>query len=211
MKISVSYLKSPYNKEETIKMIENTSADYLHVDLKDGLFVDENNFTWEEMWPLLNKVKKPLDIHLMTLDVEHHIKNARVLNPEYITFQFEAAKYVKDCIDLVKSSGIKCGIAISPETLVEEIEPYLKKIDLVLVLGVHPGKGGQKFIKETVEKLIELKSLKKDYNFSIEVDGGINEKTVSLVSDTADIIVSGSYICESENFEKSIQILKSKA
>ena len=146
MKISVSYLKTPYTNEETIQMIDKTSADFLHVDLKDGLFVDENNFTWEEVWPLLNKVKKPLDIHLMTLDVEHHIKNARVLNPQYITFQFEAAKYVKDCIDLVKSSGIKCGIAMSPETEVEEIEPYLKKIDLVLVLSVYPGRGGQKFI-----------------------------------------------------------------
>ena len=98
MNISVSYLKTPYSKEETIQKIEKTTADYLHVDLTDGLFVDDNNFTWEETWPLLNKVTKPLDIHLMTLDVEHHIKNARVLNPEFITFQFEADKYNKDCI-----------------------------------------------------------------------------------------------------------------
>ena len=192
MNISVSYLKTPYSKEETIQKIEKTTADYLHVDLTDGLFVDDNNFTWEETWPLLDKVTKPLDIHLMTLDVEHHIKNARVLNPEFITFQLEAAKYIKDCIELVKSSGIKCGIAISPETLVEEIEPYLKKIDLVLVLSVHPGQGGQKFIPETIEKLARLKELKKDYNFMIEVDGGMNEKTIDLVREYADIVVSGS-------------------
>lgn len=208
MNISVSYLKTPYSKEETIQKIEKTTADYLHVDLMDGLFVDDNNFTWEETWPLLNKVTKPLDIHLMTLDVEHHIKNARVLNPEFITFQLEAAKYIKDCIELVKSSGIKCGIAISPETLVEEIEPYLKKIDLVLVLSVHPGQGGQKFIPETIEKLARLKELKKDYNFLIEVDGGMNEKTIDLVREYADIVVSGSYICEADDMEKAIKKLK---
>ena len=90
MKVAVSYLKTPYSKEETIQQIEDTSADFLHVDLTDGLFVDDCNFCWEETWPLLENRKKPLDIHLMTLDVEHHIKNAKSLKPECITFQFEA-------------------------------------------------------------------------------------------------------------------------
>ena len=97
---------------------------------------------------------------------------------------------------------------ISPETLVEEIEPYLKKIDLVLVLSVHPGQGGQKFIPETIEKLARLKELKKDYNFMIEVDGGMNEKTIDLVREYADIVVSGSYICEADDMEKAIKKLK---
>lgn len=208
MKISVSYLKTPLTKEETIKKIEETSADLLHVDLMDGLFVDECNFAWEEIWELLKNRKKPLDIHLMTLDVEHHIKNARSLNPDYITFQLEATRDPKECIELIKKSGIKCGIAIKPETEIEELVPFLNKLDLILILGVEPGRGGQKFIPKTIDKIKQLKEYQENYPFQIEVDGGINDKTIQIVQDYVDIVVSGSFICESDNMEESIKKLK---
>lgn len=211
MKVSVSYLKTPYTVEETIAKIEETSADLIHVDLKDGLFVDECNFAWEEIWPLLKNRTKPLDIHLMTVDVEHHIKNAKCFKPRYITFHLEASKYVRDCIALIKNMGSKCGIAISPETPIEELEPYIGKIDVVLVLSVTPGYGGQKFIPETIEKLKKLKEWQKENKFLIEVDGGINAKTISLVKEYADIVVSGSYTCESKDFETSILNLKNNS
>lgn len=208
MKLAVSFLKTPYTKEETIAKIEQTSADFIHVDLTDGLFVEDNNFSWEEMWILLKNRKKPLDIHLMTLDVEHHIKNARSLKPESISFQWEATKDIKECIELIKEHGIKCGIAMSPSTAVEEFIPYLEKIDYILVLSVEPGRGGQKFIPETIDKLKELKKYQDQHQFLIEVDGGINAKTIELVKDYADILVSGSYICESNDFEERVQFLK---
>lgn len=208
MKVAVSYLKSSYGKEETIKKINETSADLIHVDLMDGKFVEANNMNLEETVNLLKNATKPLDIHLMSEEVEIYLSELSKLHPEFITFHLEASCDTTASIQKIKEKGIKVGLAIKPETSVSSLTPYLKDIDLVLVMSVEPGRGGQKFLPITIEKLNELKKYQKDYAFQINVDGGINMETISFVKEKTDIVVSGSYVCESKNFDKQIQTLK---
>lgn len=210
MKVSVSYLKSPYSKEKTINLIENTSADYLHVDLMDGKFVERKNFEVNEIKELLKNVKKPLDIHFMTEDVENYIKEFSDLKASFMTFQIEANTNISNTINLIKSYGIKVGLAIKPDTPLESLTPFLKDIDLVLIMSVEPGMGGQPFLKETINRLRKIKEIQHDYSFLISVDGGINENTIKDVKDYIDIAVSGSFICESNDYEEQIVKLKNE-
>ncbi len=208
MLVSVSFLKSMKSKEDTIKEIEASSADYIHVDIMDGWFAGELNYTWEEMQALLENHQKPLDIHLMTIDLERQIKEAMKLNPEFITFHYEACEHPEKIIEEIKKSGIKVGMSINPETPVKVLTPFLEQLDLVLMMGVNPGYGGQEFILNVTLKLQELKKLQKGKKFLISVDGGIDNTIKKLVAPYTDIIVSGSYICMNENYEKNIQKLK---
>lgn len=209
MLLSVSYLSSYYSKDKTISMIEETSADYIHVDLMDGGFVPTKNFTIEETLKLLKKHQKALDIHLMTFDPIIYIDDLSTLKPVYITFQLESTKDIVKTIEVIKRNNIKAGIAIKPGTDLLELMPYLPLIDQVLLMSVEPGMGGQSFIYQTVDKLKELKKIREEnnLNFKISMDGGINEDTIKLVPDL-DIVVSGSFICKSNNYEASITKLR---
>ncbi len=205
MKIAVSFLKSVLSKEETIKKIEQTSADFIHVDLSDGLFVKDNNF---EVIKLLKNHKKPLDIHLMTNEVEPYLKDLIPLKPTCISFHLEAPCDIKKTIETIKKENIKVGLAINPETKIETLKDYLNEIDQVIIMSVTPGLGGQPFIENTIPKLKELNELKKNHHFNIMVDGGINDQTIHKVKDYVDIIVSGYFICKEENYEEQINKLK---
>lgn len=209
MKISVSYLSSFYSKEKTIELIEETSADYIHVDLMDGGFVPHKNFTIKEVLKLLKKHELPLDIHLMVFDPEIYIEDLKKLEPEYITFHIEATKEVVKTIELIKKNNIKVGLSIKPNTNLLELMPYLPMIDLVLIMSVEPGMGGQEFIPSSKERLKELLKIREENNlgFKIEMDGGINSDTVKLVPNL-DIAVAGSFICKSKSFESQIELLK---
>lgn len=209
MKISVSYLSSYYSKEKTIELIEESSADYIHVDLMDGGFVPRKNFTTNEVLKLLKNHNLPLDIHLMVFDPEVYINDLKTLNPEYITFHLEATKNVIKTIELIKSNNIKVGLAIKPNTDILELMPYLSIIDLVLIMSVEPGSGGQQFIPESIKKLETLLSFRayNNYNFKIAMDGGINNETIHQVKDL-DIAVSGSYVCKSKDFNAQINSLR---
>lgn len=209
MQISVSYLSSFYSKEKTIMMLENTSADFIHVDLMDGGFVPTKNFTIAETLKLLKNHEKPLDIHLMTFDPLIYIQDLAKLNPEYITFHLEATKDIVKTIELIKRNNIKVGLSIKPATNILELMPYLTLVDLVLLMSVEPGAGGQSFIYHTADKLQDLIKVRKDnnLNFKIAMDGGLNEDTIKLVKDL-DIAVVGSYICKSNNYEEKISIIK---
>lgn len=145
MQISVSYLSSLYDKEKTIELINKTDAQYIHVDLMDGGFVSHKNFTINEVLDNLKDNKKPIDIHLMVFDPIIYIEKLATLKPEYITFHLEATKDIIKTIELIKNLGIKAGIALNPETNIMELMPYISFIDLVLVMSVAPGEGGQKF------------------------------------------------------------------
>lgn len=204
MKIAVSFIKSKYDDITTIQKIDETSADYLHVDIMDGKFAGQKNYSVEDIINLAKHTSKLLDIHLMVLNPESYIEGLAQLNVKCITFHVEATDKVNEIIDLIHSYGIKAGISLNPETSVEKIKPYLDRIDEVLIMTVHPGKGGQTFIEEMTKKIDKLNNLG---DYILAVDGGINAETIKLVK-KADMAISGSFICESNDYEKSIEILR---
>lgn len=209
MKVSVSYLKSKYSKEQTIKLIEHTSADYIHVDLMDGGFVPTRNFELQETLTLLQNHTKPLDIHLMVFDPIIYISELAKLKPEYLTFHIEATKDIVKTIELIKRNNIKVGLSLKPSTNILELMPYLCLIDLVLIMSVEPGTGGQSFLPSSISRLQELLKIREsnNLNFQISMDGGINAETIKLVP-KLDIAISGSYVCLSDNYEAQINNLK---
>ena len=208
MKVSVSFLKTNDNLTQTIKKIEQTDCDYIHVDVEDGIFVP--NKTGVIQSNLHNSLKK-LDVHLMCAHPSNFIEIYKDLNTEYITIQAEIKEDLNLLINKIKSYNIKVGIALNPETDIKEIEPYLNLIDQVLVLSVHPGKGGQEFIKDVIPKIEELIKLrnKNNYHYIINVDGGINDKTINYLKDKqVDMVVSGSFVCLVPDYQSQINKLR---
>ncbi len=204
MKVAVSFIKSLYDEKKTIKLIDMTSADYIHVDIMDGEFVSTKNYDFDDIKLMMDGVSKLLDIHLMVKHPLNYIKGYASLNTKQITFHAEAVDDIYETINEIHSYGIKAGLAINPDTPVERIEKYLDLVDTVLVMSVYPGKGGQQFIVDTSKKIDELNHYS---DFIIEVDGGINKNTINLVNG-ADMVVSGSYVCESTDYEKAIESLR---
>lgn len=206
MLISVSFLKNKDGNYETINKLNNTSCDYIHIDIMDGKFTKNKNFEYKEIEELFKDNKKRLDVHLMVEDAYSYIEDYIKLKPDFITFHIESKSDINKCIKLVKDNNIKVGLAINPDTRIYTILPYINDIDLVLVMSVVPGEGGQAFIKDVVKKINELKALQRKYKYVINVDGGINNETIKLVN--SDMIVSGSYITMSDNFNENINKLK---
>ena len=208
MKISTSILNSD-NRIETIKKLNNTNTSFIHIDVMDGKFVNNIQFNNIEEIEKIDVISKhPLDIHLMVKKPIEYIERFNNLDIEYITIHLEINEDIKPIIELIKSHGYKVGISIKPSTSIEELLPYMSDIDLVLIMSVEPGHGGQRFIPKTTEKAEQLFNIikEKQYKVKIEIDGGINEKTISLL-DNIDIAVVGSYIIHSNNYNKSIDEL----
>jgi ribulose-phosphate 3-epimerase len=205
MKVAVSFIKSKYNEIKTIEKINETDADFLHIDFMDGKFTEEKNYSFNEIYKFLKNNKKPLDVHLMTINPLKYIKDYAYLNTECIIFHLEAVTNVQEVIDTIHSFGIKCGISINPGTPVSKLEPYLNDIEEVLIMSVVPGKGGQKFMPEVLDKITYLKN--KKGNYIISIDGGINNETIDLVQD-CDMVVSGSFVCMSDDYQNQINILR---
>lgn len=210
MKVSVSFLKSNNRKDETIRKIEKTNAEYIHVDLMDGIYAGENNIDMERLDCLLWNSKKPLDIHLMVKKPFELIKELVYLKPTYVTIQIDIDDDIDKIISYLKRKGIKVGIALNPNQDYKLLEPYINKIDQLLIMSVTPGLGGQKFMLNVLPKINKMKNIKKlnNYKYIISVDGGINENTIDLVKEQVDMVVSGSFICCSENYQKQIDKLK---
>ena len=200
MLISTSILKIQ-NDLEKIKKIDQSSTDYIHFDVMDGQFVPAKT-----EYPDLSFLQKPIDLHLMVQDVKSYVLNYQSLHPVYITFPYEKHDHLLDLISFVRKYA-KVGIAISPKTGVEVLRPYIDQIDLVLVMSVEPGKGGQPFQKEVLQKLDTLKEWQKQFSFVIEMDGGINEETISLCRGI-DFAVVGSFITDFEDPEEQISKIK---
>lgn len=203
--MSVSFIKSRLIEQETIVKIAESKADYIHVDMMDGKFVPTKNYTFKDVYKFVSGISKPLDIHLMCEKPEKYVRNFAMLNTEFITFHLEAVSDVDKMIDIIHSYGIKCGISIKPETDVDELIPYLDKIELVLIMTVEPGKGGQKFMSDMVSKVDKIRDLNK--KIIISADGGINDETVKELKN-CDMVVSGSYVCMNDNYDESINKLK---
>lgn len=201
MKISASFLSIKDNLKENISTLVDTDIDYLHLDIMDGKFVPNKSWNVDEIKKIIDN-RKPLDVHLMVEDVYRYIDDFKELNPLYITFHYEIKHDIMGLISYLNKLNIKAGLAIKPNTKVEEIMPYLPFLDLVLVMSVEPGFGGQKFIDVTdkVNTLVKLKG-----NYKIAIDGGINIESIKLVK--ADIAVVGSYITNGD-MKENVKKLK---
>lgn len=209
MRISVSYLSVIKDIKDKIKLIDKTNCDYIHLDIMDGVFVSNKTPEFNDIKEYFIDLNKKLDVHLMCNDVKKYINQYALLKPDYITFHIECVDNVLETINYIKDKNIKVGIAIKPNTSLDVIKPYLKDIDLILVMSVEPGYGGQKFITESTNRIKYLYNLRKNFNLSykIEVDGGINLETISLC-DEADIVVVGSYITSSDNYQVQLDNLR---
>lgn len=206
-KVSVSFLSSK-NKEDDLIRLGATDTDYIHVDVMDGKFVKNKNLPFKLLDRLSYVLQKRLDVHLMVNKPNKFIDEYATLNTEYITIHVELPEeIINSSIELIKSYGIKCGLAIKPNTDIELLKKYLDKIDLILVMSVEPGSGGQEFIKETPERIAKIKELIGKKKIAINVDGGINDTTVKNL-DKANIVVSGSYIINSNSFMDAIKSLR---
>ena len=180
---------------DKIKDIDNLKPDYIHIDVMDGNFVsncvDMTN---------LPKLDSKVDVHLMVYNIKEYVDIYRKYNPEYITFHYEATDDILETIDYIHNLGIKAGLSIKPNTSVNSILKYLKYVDLVLVMSVEPGAGGQRFISNSVNKIDDLYLIRENnnYKYMIEVDGGVNYTTKDLCKN-ADMLVVGSYITKSDD------------
>lgn len=208
MKVAVSFISSDYDLETTINKIDESQADYIHVDMMDGIFVPTNNFTTSDIKKMFKNCKKKLDVHIMVSSPNKYVKDfAKMDNVEYLTFHFESHRRPIDVINMIRHTPLKVGVAINPETKVTHLIPLLNHIDQVLIMSVKPGKGGQEFMKDILYKIETLRDIREEngYHYVISVDGGINEETAKLVKEAgADMVVSGSYICKSDNYDEKI-------
>lgn len=207
MKVSVSILKEINNYKNAIKKVDNSVCDYLHLDIMDSTFTTDSSFTVDDFKDIKSLTNKKIDVHLMSTNLDKLIDDFESINPSFITIHVEVPNIIR-YINKIKNKKIKVGLAINPDTDIEKLYPYLELIDLVLVMSVNPGKGGQSFMTSTICKMQELKEIQPNYNFLIEVDGGINDKTINYVRDYADIVVSGSYITDSDNYDENIYSIK---
>lgn len=208
LKIAASFL-SCKNIKEGIKKLSLTDVDYIHVDLIDGTFIKGREIPFRKLKKIYKYTNKRLDVHLMVKKPKKYIQKFVTLNTEVITFPVEIENKIDKNLDLIRSYGIKCGLAISPKTELSTLIPYLDKIDIVLVMGVEPGYGGQAFIEDTVQKVKELKAMikKAKVNVQVSVDGGINEETIKKLK-KIDIVVAGSYITNAKNYQEQIDSLR---
>lgn len=212
--ISASFLKIKENLKENLQKLDQTSISYLHFDIMDGEFVPNKTWHLKELLPALSNLKKPFDVHFMVKDVQGYIQEFEPIHPKYMTFHIEATEEPKKIIDQIRQTGSKVGISLKPNTPIETLKPYLSEIDLVLVMCVEPGKGGQPFLEASLEKIKTLDTLRKEnhYSYLIEVDGGINPETKKQCEQLgADMFVVGSYITDSNDYEKQVNnLIKTK-
>ena len=205
IKISTSILSSN-NRVDSIKKLNDTNCNYIHIDVMDNKFVPNYQFSIEEINKLIPLSTKKIDIHLMVEDPLTYINKINNSNIEYITIHYEINDNIDNILQTIKNKGYKVGLAIKPKTKIDEVKEYLNKIDMLLIMSVEPGYGGQSFIPNTINKINELKQLNKD--LTVEVDGGINDKTIKQIYDISDIAVVGSYIINQIDYNKAINNLK---
>ena len=215
IQISPSILSADFsNLEKDIKKLEEGGADMIHVDVMDGHFVPNITIGPPVIKALRGKTSLPFDVHLMIDPVHKYIKDFANAGADIITIHPEATPSLQESIDEIKSYKKKVGISLNPDTKISIVEEYLDKVDLILIMSVYPGFGGQKFILEVLEKIKSLKVLKdkKKLNFDIEVDGGINFSNFKSVIDAgANVLVSGTTIFKENDgdIKKNIDFLKS--
>ncbi len=212
--IAPSLLASDFaNLQQEIEMVNQSDADWFHLDIMDGVFVPNISFGMPVIEAIAKHAKKPLDTHLMIVDPDRYIKTFGDLGVDHLTVHYEACPHLHRTLQAIKAEGMKAGVAINPHTSVNLLEDTIQDIDIVLVMSVNPGFGGQSFIENTYQKVADLKEVinRKNAKTLIEIDGGVNaENAKKLVDHGADVLVAGSFVFKSEDPTATIKELKEK-
>tara|TARA_R100000935_G_C2797942_1_gene149072 strand:- start:285 stop:950 length:666 start_codon:yes stop_codon:yes gene_type:complete len=199
------------NLQRDLEMINNSEADWFHIDIMDGVFVPNISYGMPVLKAISKHAKKTIDVHLMIVDPDRYIKEFAQLGSNILTVHYEACTHLHRTIQAIKAEGMKAGVALNPHTNVDLLKDIIQDIDLVLIMSVNPGFGGQSFIENTYNKVKQLKSIIKNAGSQtlIEVDGGVTDKNAAqLTKAGADVLVAGSYVFKASNQLETIKGLK---
>ena len=199
------------NLQRDCEMVNQSEADWFHIDIMDGVFVPNISFGMPVLKAIGQHAKKPLDVHLMIVDPDRYIEEFAALNAAILTVHYEACTHLHRTIQKIKSCGMKAGVALNPHTSVSHLEDSIQDLDLVCLMSVNPGFGGQSFIENTYEKVKQLKGLIQDKKATtlIEIDGGVTDQNaLALTQAGADVLVAGSFVFKSDDPKATIDNLK---
>jgi len=210
--ISPSILNADFSDlRSQIELVNKSEADWIHLDIMDGVFVPNISFGFPVIKSIHKCAQKPLDVHLMIVQPERYIARFAEAGAFMITVHYEACTHLHSTVQLIREAGAKVGVALNPHTDVGLLKPILNEIDMVLVMTVNPGYGGQKFIESTFQKIKDLRTLSSDINpeLLIQVDGGISTSNIKQLHEAGvDVFVAGTFVFQSENPTETINMLK---